>query len=122
MEELLSAEERNALLGGPGGAGRGGPAMALAVFPSVTQLDPERTYALVSRAAKWMESVAADLGRHLQPSCTARPPHVQMVAQHPLPPSGEACFWGTVEGEEGAYVLLSLPRAFATGACERVFG
>src|SRR5438034_995926 len=55
MEELLSAEERNALLGTLVGGPSAAPPVTLAVFPSVTQLDPERTYALVSRVSKWLE-------------------------------------------------------------------
>jgi hypothetical protein len=137
--ELLSSEERNALrvpFGEGGlahveaetrsGEGRlgwsGGPPAERAVFPSVAQLDPERTAALAAAVLRWLEAVNRDLSRVIRAACDLWPPRQQSLPRAALPPSDETPFWARVDGHPGHYLLLSLPRPFAATICERIFG
>src|SRR5690242_17365401 len=122
MSDLLSAEERSALQE-PYAADRSSVReVTRAVFPSVGQLDPERTAMLIGGLKCWFEPVAEDLSRQLRLACVPRPPQHQTIARAMLPAVSEEGLWARIEGIREGFLLVSLPRPFAAAICERIFG
>jgi hypothetical protein len=117
---MLSIEERNALQE-PYAIPReasGTPA----VFPSVSHLDPERTAALASTVADWLLPVVADLSRLLSTPCTSGPLRSRPIALGAFPSADAVAFWAVVDRSPEHGLVLWVPRAFAAGICERIFG
>jgi flagellar motor switch/type III secretory pathway protein FliN len=129
LSDLLSAEERTALQEPYQATGSRAPVVALAQFPDVSQMAPDRTSALNAALKRWMDPVLKELTRQLRVSCEPRPPFHQSVARHLMPLPDDQAFWATIEGCPGTgsgatdgVVLLTLPRRFAASMCERIFG
>ncbi len=93
-----------------------------AVFPSVSQLDPERMARLSQLFLKWHEAIGKSLTEHIRTACEFRYPESAVVPTAQIPADGEESFWGTVEGFEEHRLLLCVPRQFAASICERIFG
>jgi flagellar motor switch protein FliN len=122
MPDLLSPEERAALRE-PAAASPGGSRLVTpAVFPSVGQLDPERTASLAGSLRGWLDPLAHELSRQLRLPCTAQPPCPHSVSGSGSAVDPEEQFWATIDGCAGAYLRVSLPRRFAAAVCERIFG
>lgn len=121
MDELLSPEEKNALFGMPAPARPDAPAVTPAVFPSVSQLGPERIETLCGVLKTWAERVAEHLSTQLRAPLQIQAPRIQTVSRAGLPQVGDEPLWCAVAGTEHLLVV-SLHRAFAVAACDRIFG
>lgn len=122
MSDLLSPEERSALQAPYAASRPPSREVTQAVFPSASQLDPERTAALGGTLKTWLDHVTQDLSRQLRLSCMARPPRLEVLDQGLLPHPDEEAYWSGIEGCPDSHILLSMPRVFAAALCERVFG
>jgi flagellar motor switch/type III secretory pathway protein FliN len=122
MADLLTIEERTALQE---------PFTALrnetgdvepALFPSVSQLDPEQSAALTAALKRWLELLVKDLARQLRVPLAGRPPRQQAIARHLLPIPDHFSVWGQVEGFAEHRLIVSLPRSLGAAICERICG
>jgi flagellar motor switch/type III secretory pathway protein FliN len=122
LSDLLSAEERTALQE-PYQELEGEPRVVTrALFPSVHQIDSDRSAALIAGLNQWMEQILQDLSRLLRVPCEARPAYQQSMARALLPLADEQSFWAAPQGWPVHQILLSLPRRFGAALCERIFG
>lgn len=122
MADLLSPEERAALQEPSAAVPDDRRLVAPALFPSVGQLDPERTAALAGALRRWLDPLTLDLSRQLRLPCAAHPPSAQTLGGSRDASGDEETFWAAAEACPGAYLRVALPRIFAAAVCERVFG
>lgn len=122
MTNVISPAEMKALHESFSASQGGVPPVAVAVFPSASELDSARTITLTEITMRWMGMIARNLSDQLRVPCTSRRPLVQSVARSHLPLANEESLWGVVEAHPGHSILLSLPRVFAVAICERAFG
>ena len=113
MQELLQVEERDAL-----NQRYTSVDVVPAAFPSIKQLDPRQQTALQSGMRLWMERVERCLAVALRTPCAALPPRLEALRSV----STEEVYQVVMPGEEAGGLLIAVPRAFAAGLCERLFG
>jgi flagellar motor switch/type III secretory pathway protein FliN len=122
MSDLLTAEERSALQAPYAASRERSRDVTRAIFPSASQLDPERTAVLDGTIKAWLDQVAQDLSRLLRLPCVSCPPRLEMLDRGLLPYPDEEAYWSSIEGYPDNHVLLSLSRVFGAAICERIFG